>query len=472
MSRILVFCKYLPSLTRRRIALSATSYRSEQLVRPLMGAEHELTVFTSGLFGRSEKIFQKRTLGNVEYYETSYSHFDQRAEIERALGGRRFEAVLAVSQLSSKFALEFCGDRPFWCDLYGSVMGEAQAKCYRERSNGYLTHFLSMEVPVIERADKLSTCGRWQEHMLCGELALIGRLNQENFGYQLVHGMLPGVIDPKALGLEVPEPGALRGKRYPRDAHVVLWMGGYNTWTDVDTLFAGLEAAMARNRRLMFVSIGGAIPGHDEVTYQRFQKMIARSRHAKRYLLEGWVERSEIGKYLTGADLGLNIDSWHYETVFGTRTRLVEMLGYGLPVVTSRGCELSELLEDAGKALAFEIGDAKGLADVLVEYFRRPAKQRRAFARSSQQWAQSELSFSKTTAPLQRWAREPVSAGDRGQRYLRQLELNLPAFRIDAPHAASLPSKAWTSLRQHGVGVTMKRGYRYLRNRWSGERPG
>jgi glycosyltransferase involved in cell wall biosynthesis len=468
MSRILVFCKYLPSLTQRKIALSATSYRSEQLLRPLMDAGHKLTVFTSGMFARWEKIFQKRSLGNVDYYETSYTHFDQRDEIARELRGRTFDAVLAVSQLSANFALQFCGDLPLWCDLYGSVMGEAQAKCYRERSNRYLSHFLSLEVPVIERADKLSTCGRWQEHMLCGELALIGRLNQENFGYQLVHGMLPGVIDPKALRLDVPAAGALRGTRFPANAHVVLWMGGYNTWTDVDTLFAGLETAMRRDARLLFVSIGGAIPGHDEMTYRRFQEMIAQSPHVERYLLEGWVERSEIGKYLVSADVGLNIDAWHYETVFGTRTRLVEMLGYGLPVLTSRGCELSELLEQAGTALLFEIGDGGGMAEALVEYFRRPRNQRRAFARRSQRWAQSELSFAKTTLPLQCWANEPVAAGDREQRNLRQLELNLPAFRVDGPHPQSLRAKAWTSLRQHGVGVTVKRSYRYLRNRWSG----
>lgn len=469
MSRILVFCKYLPSLTRRKIPLSATSYRSEQLVRPLMAANHQLTIFTSGMFARWEKIFFKRELDNVDYYETSYSHFDQRAEIAHELRGRQFDAVLAVSQLSANFALQFSGALPLWCDLYGSVMGEAQAKCYREQSNRYLTHFLAMEIPVIQRADKLSTCGQWQEHMLCGELALIGRLNRENFGYQLVHGMLPGVIDPKTLGLEVPEPDTLRGRRYPRDAHVVLWVGGYNTWTDVDTLFAALENAMELNPRLVFVSIGGGIPGHDEVTYQRFQKMIARSPHAQRYRLEGWVQRSEVGKYLRSADLGLNIDAWHYETVFGTRTRLAEMLGYGLPVLTSRGCELSARLEQAGAALLFEIGDARGLAETLVEYFRRPAERRREFAQSSQPWAQSELSFAKTTEPLQRWAREPVTAGDREKRYLRHLELNLPAFRLDPPHAPSLRSKAWTSLRQHGVAVTVKRGFRYLRHRWSGE---
>ncbi len=58
----------------------------------------------------------------------------------------------------------------------------------------------------------------------------------------------------------------LRGRLASEGDFVVLWSGGYNTWTDVDTLFAGLIKAMKEEPRLRFVSIGGAIPGRDEQT--------------------------------------------------------------------------------------------------------------------------------------------------------------------------------------------------------------
>ena len=62
----------------------------------------------------------------------------------------------------------------------------------------------------------------------------------------------------------------------------MLWSGGYNLWTDVDTLFRGLEAAMARNPKVHFLSTGGAIDGTDTLiaTYRydglgrRIQKLL------------------------------------------------------------------------------------------------------------------------------------------------------------------------------------------------------
>jgi glycosyltransferase involved in cell wall biosynthesis len=50
---------------------------------------------------------------------------------------------------------------------------------------------------------------------------------------------------------------------------------------------------------------------------------------------------------------------FHYETQLGTRTRLVEMMHYGLPVITTLGCELSYIVEQQGLGLTFPIGDAR-----------------------------------------------------------------------------------------------------------------
>ena len=58
----------------------------------------------------------------------------------------------------------------------------------------------------------------------------------------------------------------MRGRLVPEDAFVVLWSGGYNVWSDIETLLQGLEKAMDEQPSIHFLSTGGAISGHDDAT--------------------------------------------------------------------------------------------------------------------------------------------------------------------------------------------------------------
>ncbi len=87
----------------------------------------------------------------------------------------------------------------------------------------------------------------------------------------------------------------------------------------------------------------------------------------------GWRPWSEMATYYRESNVGINIDALHYETIFGTRTRLVEMIASGLPVVTSLGAELSYLLRDGGVALTFAVGDWQMLGQNLAQMAANPA---------------------------------------------------------------------------------------------------
>ena len=116
----------------------------------------------------------------------------------------------------------------------------------------------------------------------------------------------------------------------------------------METLFQGLEAAMQSDPRLHYVSVGANTYNAPDNVYDRFVAMAAASPHRDRYHMLGWRPWSEMATYYRESNVGINIDALHYETIFGTRTRLVEMIASGLPVVTSLGAELSYLLRDAG----------------------------------------------------------------------------------------------------------------------------
>ena len=126
----------------------------------------------------------------------------------------------------------------------------------------------------------------------------------------------------------------------------MLWAGGYNTWTDVDLLYDALSTAMEEVPSLVFVSTGGAIEGHDEVTFERFRRKTQIGAASERFHFAGWVPTAEVPSYYFESDLGINVDGLNYETLFGARNRLNEMMKVGLPILTTTGTEISHVISN------------------------------------------------------------------------------------------------------------------------------
>ena len=98
----------------------------------------------------------------------------------------------------------------------------------------------------------------------------------------------------------------------PKD-FVILWCGGYNTWTDIDTLFGGMEWAMANDPNIKYLSVGASTYGTSHNNYERLLSMIQDSPHRNRFFMLGWRPWSELGDLYHESDVGVNIDALHYE---------------------------------------------------------------------------------------------------------------------------------------------------------------
>ena len=141
---------------------------------------------------------------------------------------------------------------------------------------------------------------------LIGELGLAGRLNAATDGHELVSVIPCGVEEDDY----VHKTRVFRGIDVDEDAFVVLWSGGFNTWTDIETMFEALIYAMECDPSIHFVATGGQIDGHDEKTYPRFVKMIENSGFKDRFVLKGCVELSDDVNYnfITGKHYSLFIE--------------------------------------------------------------------------------------------------------------------------------------------------------------------
>lgn len=321
------------------------------------------------------------------------------------------DAVVGATLYGSYALARLKPEVPFWADQFGHVMAEAQAKAALDGANQVLAYFWGLIQPTLLWADKLSVVSERQRYAAIGELGAVGRLTFETCGYDFT-SVIPCALIPPEPPVAMPDIG-LRDRKVPADAFLVLWSGSYNTWSDVRTLFEGLEGAMRTNPRIHFVSTGGEIPGHDEKTYRELTDRVARSALRDRFHLEGWVPAERVNAYWTESDLGVLTEQPIYEGLLGSKNRIVQWMGFGLPVAYNRMGDLGDLLETDRLGLTFGPGNSAELTERLLWAADHPGELKEMAARSKE-YVVRELSFEGSTKELVAWAASPNQAPDAG----------------------------------------------------------
>ncbi|MBE7558091.1 glycosyltransferase family 4 protein [bacterium] len=315
--------------------------------------------------------------------------------------------VSAGSPIASMLALQLDLDLPTWFDLNGDIMTEVQAKL-PFTSDAELDFFLRHTGRMLRHGDVFSTVSARQRLAVIGQLAMMGRLNRNTLGYELVH-VIPNGIDARQEFVH--DADVLRGVVVGPLDFVVLWSGGFNTWVDVDSLFAALELAMERSPRLVFAATGGGLSGHHTDGYLRFQRKIETSRFKDRFQMLGWIPYSDLHNTYLEADVGINVDLPVYESELGARNRFLSWMAAGLPVATTVTTEISRELVDAGAAFALPLRDPAGIADMLADLSENRERCRRV-GMVGKEYAFKNFSFEATTRALLTWAEHPSYAPD------------------------------------------------------------
>ena len=100
----------------------------------------------------------------------------------------------------------------------------------------------------------------------------------------------------------------------------------------------------------------------------------------------------------------------HVETAFSFRTRILDSFWAGLPVVTTRGDALADVIEAAGAGRTVEPDDVPGLAAAIAELLDDEAA-RAAASAASRQLAE-RYRWSTVAEPLLEFCRDPYRAPD------------------------------------------------------------
>jgi glycosyltransferase involved in cell wall biosynthesis len=271
---------------------------------------------------------------------------------------------------------------------------------------------LTQEV-ALSTGDAFVCASERQRDFWLGALATVGRLDH---GVYERDPSLRALIDVAPPGID-PEPPAagpaLRGVVPGIDPadKILLWPGGVWNWFDPATVIRAV-GRIARERddvRLYFLGLRHPNPKAPEMAMATSAVALADELNLNGrtvFFNDEWVPHSQRGRFLLDADLAVSAHFDDVETRFAFRTRLLDCLWAGLPVLTTRGDTLGDRLVEAGAGRAVDFGDVDGWIETLKHLLDREAElegMRRATSglRPSFVWA-------RTLEPLRRLA-EPAT---------------------------------------------------------------
>jgi glycosyltransferase involved in cell wall biosynthesis len=258
-----------------------------------------------------------------------------------------------------------------------------------------------------------------QRDLWLGLLLAQGRINPETY---VDDRALRGLVDVVSFGLPLEPPRhekpVLRGVHpaVGEDDRVILWGGGIWQWLDPLTLIRA-TARIAESRsdvRLFFP--GARHPDHSgvpDMEMHREAKQLSDDLGlTNRVVIFGdWLPYEDRQNYLLEADVGASL---HFDTVearFAFRTRVLDYMWAGLPILATRGDMLSDFVQEHGLGLVIEPEDIDGAAAALMALLDTPELRQRYQPRF--QAAAKQQTWSRVTEPLLRYCRQPRRALDR-----------------------------------------------------------
>lgn len=209
---------------------------------------------------------------------------------------------------------------------------------------------------------------------------------------------------------------------------VLLWGGGVYNWFDPLTLIRAMERVSAQRQDVKLFFLGVRHPTHGDQGADMVRAAMALSQDlgllGKIVFFNDWVPYQDRHNYLLEADLGLSLHFAHMETHFSFRTRLLDYIWAGLPMVVTKGDVLSHLVESAGLGWTVGYEDLDGITDAILQGL---SVGRDTFRDRFASVAQ-ELTWEQVLQPLAAFCQAPRPAADR---HLRHADLRaLPALKL------------------------------------------
>jgi glycosyltransferase involved in cell wall biosynthesis len=227
---------------------------------------------------------------------------------------------------------------------------------------------------------------------------------------------------------------------------VLLWGGALYDWLDAPTIIRAMGLLRERRPDVKLFFMGTKHPNPQESQRQGTQEALSLANELgldrETIFFNEWVPYQERTNYLLEADIGISLHRDHLETTFSFRTRLIDYIWAGLPIIATQGDVLSELVEKEGLGKTVAPGDDQGLAEAILDLLKVPDL--RQSYRERFEKVTVAYRWENVIRPLAEFCNAPQTAVDKA---------HLSTFRIQTGPTRwyHLPSRAWRAMRAGGL---------------------
>jgi glycosyltransferase involved in cell wall biosynthesis len=372
-----------------------------------LSAEHEVRLVTTSLLQEIEAPFAQYLIPPGRH--RAFARFERWAEV-----------IVFQGHPMSMFKPLRRSKKLLVADIYDPMHVE-QLEQARDHPFAEYKRIVADRVELLNeqmlRADFLLCASDRQRLFYLGQLAALGRLNPLTYGDEPDLKRLLRIV-PFGMPSEEPvhEKQVMKGvvPGIGVDDKVVIWGGGLYSWFDPLTLIKAVGVLAKRRSTVRLFFQGTKHPGIDEMPIVQDSRELARSlglldTHV--FFNETWVPYEERQNYLLEADAGVSTHGFHLETTLAFRTRVLDYLWAGLPMVLSKGDSFAELVKREELGVAVPPSDVNLLADALekVLYDEEFA----AASRKNVELVAERFRWDAVLEPLLEYVRDPWQAPDR-----------------------------------------------------------
>lgn len=242
------------------------------------------------------------------------------------------------------------------------------------RDATYLSFVQTMD-EQMQLGDYFICANERQRDMWLGRFCALGRLTPELFAHDPSMKRLVGLV-PFGLPDKPPvsERRVLRGvvPGIGEDDFILLWGGGIWNWFDPLTVIRAV-AEIGKERsdiKLYFLGTKHPNPEIPEMAMTNQAVALANDlgvRDRMVFFNHGWVPYDERQAFLKEASAGISAHFDSLETRFSFRTRVLDYLWSGMPILTTRGDGMAELVAREGLGEVLDYGDVAGWKAAILK---------------------------------------------------------------------------------------------------------
>lgn len=211
----------------------------------------------------------------------------------------------------------------------------------------------------------------WLGFLLAHQLVTLPLYDQDRSLKQFID------VVPFGLSERVPVktgPGLREKYGFGENEKVIVWGGGIWEWFDPLSLIRAMKilSRMRNDVKLVFMGIKGPYPHQMPIMDRTIQLSNALGLTDQCvFFNHGWIPYEERHNYLLDATIGASTHFAHLETRFSFRTRMLDYIWAGLPILATEGDSFAHLVQqyELGEVVPYEDEEAiaKGIIGLIDE---------------------------------------------------------------------------------------------------------